>query len=113
FASGLTPDQVAARPFLVSLMLAGLVGLAWTLWKRPASYMLLTFGFGYLAYTGMSLGLTSYPKSWESWFWQERVLLVPYGVGGILLAVALLWLAPRRWGRGMVPAGWAVIVVVL
>jgi hypothetical protein len=113
FASGLTQDQLAARPFLVALMLAGLVGLAWTLWKRPASYMLLTFGFGYLAYTGLSLGLTSYLKSWESWFWQERFFLFPYEFAGVLLAVALLWVAPRRLGRGMVPAGWAVIVIVL
>ena len=113
FATNLTPDQVAARPFLVALMLVGLAGLVWTLWKRPASYMFLSFGFGYVAYAGLSLGLTSYLKSWESWFWQERFFLFPYEFAGVLLAVVLLWAAPRRWGRRMVPFGWAAIIVVL
>jgi len=113
FATGLTPTQVAARPFLVALMLVGLAGLGWTLWRRPPSYMLLTFGFGYLAYTGLSLGLTSYLKSWESWFWQERFFLFPYEFAGVLLAVLLLAIAPRRLGRRVVPAGWAVVVIVL
>ena len=113
FASGLTPAQLEARPFLVALMLVGLAGLGWTLWRRPPSYMLLTFGFGYLAYTGLSLGLTSYLKSWESWFWQERFFLFPYDFAGVLLAVVLLWVAPRRWGRRVVPGAWAVVVIVL
>jgi hypothetical protein len=113
FAARLTPAQTAARPFLVALMLAGLAGLAWTLWKRPPSYMLLSFGFGYLTYTGLSLGLTSYLKSWESWFWQERFFLFPYEFAGVLLAIVLLWWAPRWWGARVKPFSWAVVAVVL
>jgi len=113
FATGLTPDQVAARPFLVALMLIGLAGLAWTLWKRPPSYMFLSFGFGYLTYTGLTLGLTAYLRSWESWFWQERFFLFPYEFAGVLLAVGLLWLAPRHLGRRVLPLGWTVLVLVL
>jgi hypothetical protein len=113
FAARLTPDQLAARPFLVGLMLVGLVGLAWSLWKRPPSYMFLSFGFGYLAYAGLSLGLTSYLKSWESWFWQERFFLFPYEFAGVLLAIALLGKAPQRWRRRLLPVGAAAMVVVL
>ena len=113
FATNLTPDQLAARPYLVALMFAGLAGLVWTLWRRPPSYMFLTFGFGYLTYTGLSLGLTSYLKSWESWFWQERFFLFPYEFAGVLLSVLLLGLAPRRYGRRFAPAGWALVVIVL
>jgi len=113
FSKGLTPDQVAARPFLAALMLIGLAGLAWTLWKRPPSYMFLTFGFGYVTYTGLSLGLTSYLRSWESWFWQERFFLFPYEFAGVLLAVGLVGLAPRRLGRRWLPVGWATLVLVL
>jgi hypothetical protein len=113
FSTHLTPDQLAARPYLVALMIAGLAGLGWTLWRRPPSYMFLTFGFGYLAYTGLSLGLTSYLKSWEWWFWQERFFLFPYEFAGVLLAVGLLSAAPRRIGRRVMPVGWAAIVIVL
>jgi hypothetical protein len=113
FAPKLTPDQLAARPFLIALMLVGLVGLAWSLWKRPRSYMFLSFGFGYLAYTGLSLGLTSYLKSWESWFWQERFFLFPYEFAGVLLAIALLGEVPRRWGRRMLPIGSAATILIL
>jgi hypothetical protein len=113
FSTHLTPDQLAARPYLVALMIAGLAGVGWTLWRRPPSYMFLTFGFGYLAYTGLSLGLTSYLKSWEWWFWQERFFLFPYEFAGVLLAVGLLSAAPRRMGRRVMPVGWAAIVIVL
>ena len=113
FQSGLTPDQVAARPFLVGLMFAGLAGLALTLWRRPAGYMFLTFGFGYLAYAGLSLGLTSYLKSWQPWFWQERFFLFPYEFAGVLLAILLLYLVPRRYGRRATVVSWAVVTVVL
>jgi hypothetical protein len=94
-------------------MLAGLVGLGWTLWKRPSAYMFLSFGFGYVAYAGLSLGLTSYLKSWQSWFWQERFFLFPYEFAGVLLAVILLWVVPRRWGRRTLPFGWAALIVVM
>jgi hypothetical protein len=113
FATSLTPDQLAARPYLVALMLVGLAGLGWTLWKRPASYMFLSFGWGYFAYTGLSLGLTAYLKSWTNWFWQERFFLFPYEFAGVLLAILLLSFAPRRLGRRILPFSWAAIVVVL
>ncbi len=113
FATNLTPDQIAARPYLVALMLAGLAGLAWTVWRRPPSYMFLMFGFGYLAYTGLSLGLTSYLKSWVSWFWQERFFLFPYEFAAVLIAIVLLSAAPRRFGRRVLPVAWAVVVIVL
>jgi hypothetical protein len=108
-----TPAQLAVRPYLVGLMVASLVGLAWTMWRRPPSYMLLTFGFGYLTYTGLSLGLTSYLDNWQPWFWQERFFLFPYEFAAVLLAVVVLWELPRRLGGGATKFGWGLVVGVL
>ncbi len=108
-----TPEQLAAKPYLAALMVVGLGGLAWSLWRRPASYMLLTFGFGYVAYTGLSLGLTSYLVNWQPWFWQERFFLFPYEFAGLLAAVGLFSVAPRLWGRRIMPAAWATVVIIV
>src|ERR1700686_5844373 len=94
-------------------MVVGLAGLVGSLWRRPPSYMFLTFGFGYIAYAGLSLGLTSYLTNWQSWFWQERFFLFPYEFAGALIAVGLLSAIPKRLGRGLVPGAWAAIIVVL
>src|SRR4029077_14114100 len=62
-----TSDQAAIRPVLGAALLAGTAGLAWTLWKRPPSYMLLTFGFGYWIFTAGMFGFTSFLYSWFWW----------------------------------------------
>src|SRR3989475_13257520 len=43
----ITSGQAAVRPFLGILLVASAAGLGWSLWKRPPSHMLLTYGFGY------------------------------------------------------------------
>jgi hypothetical protein len=113
FRSQLSDTQVQVRPFLGALLVLSAAGLAWTLWKRPRSYMFLTFGFGYLVFTGGMLGFTAYLKSWESWFWMERFFVFPYEFAAVLAAVGLFWLVPRRLGRRAIPAAWAVAVLAL
>jgi hypothetical protein len=102
--------QASVRPVLGVLLLAGLIGLAWSLWKRPASYMLLTFGFGSWAFVAGTLGFTSYLASWVWWMPITRVFAFSYVFAGALLAVVLLSWAPRRFGRRVVPVAWAALV---
>jgi len=83
------------------------------LWKRPPSYMLLTFGFGYWVFVAGMLGFTSYLASWVWWMPITRVFAFPYVFAGALMVVVLLWWAPRRYGSRAVPLGWAGIVVAL
>jgi hypothetical protein len=101
--------QAAVRPVLGLLLIASGVGLAWSLWKRPSSYMLLTFGFGYWVFVTGMLGFTSYLASWVWWMPITRVFAFPYAFAGVLLVVLLLWWAPRRYGRRAFPIGWAAI----
>ena len=111
--SPISASQAAVRPVLGALLVAAAIGLAWSLWKRPASYMLLTFGFGYWVFVAGTLGFTSYLASWVWWMPITRVFAFPYVFGGVLLAIALLWLAPRRFGKRALPVGWAAIVGAL
>ena len=60
----LTPEQRAVQPVLGLFLLAAVAGLAWTLWKRPHGYLLLTFGFGYWVFVAGMLGFSAYLKSW-------------------------------------------------
>ena len=105
--------QASVRPVLGALLVLSAAGLAWSLWRRPASYMLLTFGFGYWVFVAGMLGFTSYLASWVWWMPITRVFAFPYVFAGILLAVALLWLAPRRYGPRIVPASWAILVAAI
>jgi hypothetical protein len=89
---------------MVALVLAGAVlasaaGLAWSLWKRPPSYLLLVYGFGYSAHS-----FATYLKVDD---WKERRFELPMDFAAILIAVLLLKILPqRRWIPA--PARWAV-----
>jgi len=112
-ATAIDPGQASVRPVLGVLLAVSLLGLAWSLWKRPQSYMLLTFGFGYWVFVTGMLGFTSYLASWVWWMPITRVFAFPYVFAGALGAVALLWWAPRRYGRRALPAGWAALALAL
>lgn len=108
-----TAGQASVRPVLGALLLASVGGLGWSLWRRPASYILLTFGFGYWVFVSGMLGFTSYLASWVWWMPITRVFAFPYVFAGILLAALLLWWLPRRFGSRVVPWAWGVVAVTL
>ena len=106
FETVLTPDQIAVRPVLGVMLALAVLGLAWTLWKRPNGYMFLTFGFGYWVFTAGTLGFTAYLKSWVWWFWYIRFFDFPYEFAGVVTAIVLFYLLPRWVGerKGLVVA---------
>jgi len=111
--SPVSAGQASVRPVLGALLLLSAIGLVWSLWKRPAPYMLLAFGFGYWVFVAGMLGFTSYLASWVWWMPITRVFAFPYVFAGTLLAIGLLWWAPRRLGVRFVPLGWAAVGVTL
>jgi hypothetical protein len=112
-ATPVSAGQASVRPVLGALLAASAIGLAWSLWKRPRPYMLLTFGFGYWVFVAGMLGFTSYLASWVWWMPITRVFAFPYVFAGVLMAVMLLWWVPRRYGKRALPLGWAGLVVTL
>ena len=106
-------SQASVRPVLGALLAVAAIGLAWTLLTRPASYMLLTFGFGYWVFVAGMLGFTSYLASWVWWMPITRVFAFPYVFAGVLLAVALLWWVPRKLGNRILPLAWTAVGATL
>jgi hypothetical protein len=94
---------------MLGLPLAGAVavsaaGLAWSLWKRPPSYLLLVYGFGYSAYS-----FATFLKVDD---WKERRFEFPMDFAAILVAVLLFKVLPER-RRGLEPLGWAIAIAGL
>jgi len=112
-AAQLTPEQRAVQPVLGLFLLAAVAGLAWTLWKRPRGYLLLTFGFGYWVFVAGMLGFSAYLKSWVGWMWMTRVFAFPYDFAAILVAIGLFATASTRVRRPRPAARWAVALALL
>ncbi len=104
-----TASQAGVRPVLGIALVVALAGLGLALWKRPPSYMLLTFGFGYWAFVAGMLGFTSYLASWVWWMPITRVFAFPYVFAGVLVVVLLFRWTSRRMGRMSIPLGWAAV----
>jgi len=108
-----SPSQASVRPVLGAALILAAIGLGWCLVKRPPSYMLLTFGFGYWVFVAGMLGFTSYLASWVWWMPITRVFAFPYVFAGVLVSLVLLWWAPRKFGRRVMPLAWSGIVATL
>jgi len=102
----ITSEQVGARPALGLALILAVAGLVWTLRRRPAGYMLLTFGFGYWVFTAGMLGFTSFLSTWQWWMPISRRFEFPYEFVGILLSVVALRYLPQR-------IGWSAVVIAL
>ena len=74
------------------LALATLVsaaGLAWSLWRRPPSYLLLVYGFGHSAYSFATFLIVD--------DWKERRFELPLDFVAILACVFLFKVLPSAW----------------
>ena len=104
-----TPEQQLLRIPLAVIVLVSAAGLTWALWKRPPSFLLLTYGFGYWVFQAGTLGFTHYLN--HSSEWMERRFEFPLDFAAILVAVALFKYLPRA--RVQRPAAWIVSAAAL
>lgn len=109
----ITSSQEGVRPYLIALLLVSLTALGSTLWKRPAAYMLLTFGFGYWVFITGTYGLTTALSGWQWWIPLSRRFEFPLVFAGTLMVVALLWWAPRKLGMRVTRASWVGVGVIV
>jgi hypothetical protein len=107
-SSSLTPEQQLLRIPLGAIVLAAAAGLAWSLWKRPPSYLLLTYGFGYWVFQAGTLGFTALLR--HNTEWMERRFEFPLDFAAILVAVLLLKVLPER-RAALTAVGWSASVL--
>lgn len=108
--AALTADQQLLRIPIGAVVIASAAGLAWALWKRPASYLLLTYGFGYWVFQAGTLGFSHYLHHTSEWM--ERRFEFPLDFAAILGAVVLFKLLPT-WTPRLRSTGWVVATVVV
>jgi hypothetical protein len=106
----LTSEQQLLRLPLGAIVLISAAGLAWSLWKRPNSYLLLTYGFGYWVFQAGALGFTALLR--HNVEWMERRFEFPLDFAAILGAVFLVKVLPR-WLPRLRSAWWVAAPAVL
>jgi hypothetical protein len=104
-----TPEQQLLRIPLAVIVLLSAAGLTWALWKRPSSFLLLTYGFGYWVFQAGTLGFTHYLNHTSEWM--ERRFEFPLDFAAILVAVALFKYLPRA--RVHLPVAWTASAAAL
>lgn len=98
--------QQSLGPLMAAATMASAAGVAWSLWKRPVSYLLLVYGFGYSAYSFATYLIVD--------AWKERRFELPMDFAAILVAVALFKLLPRRFPKARaVPIAAAIAAVLV
>ncbi len=102
-SSTLTPEQQLLRIPLGAIVLVSAAGLAWSLWKRPPSYLLLTYGYGYWVFQAGALGFTALLRHDSEWM--ERRFEFPLDFAAILVAVLLLKVLPEH-RQSLKSVGW-------
>ena len=107
----ISAEQAAVRWELVPLFALAAAGLAWSLWRRPAGYMLLVFGFGYAMFATGMFGLTAFLSTWVWWLPISRRFEFPVLFAALLLVVGVLRWLPDRFRFWTARAGWTAVVV--
>lgn len=93
-------------PLMAAATVACAAGAAWSLWRRPASYLLLVYGFGFSAYSFATYLIVD--------AWKERRFELPMDFAAMLVAVALFKVLPSWLPRlRLVPVAAAAVAIFL
>jgi hypothetical protein len=110
----LTPEKLMGRNAFLVVLVISLIGIGWTLWRRPKPYLLYLLGFGNFFFLGGFVGLTRYAGSYVHYFWIVRIFVLPYMFLGILLAALLFRSLRTSWpALARIGIPWVMTFMVL
>jgi hypothetical protein len=111
--SSVSATQHGAQPLFAGLALLSAGGLGWTFWRRPASFLLLCYGFGSTAFVMGLLAFTPFISSWSGWVWRMRLLTPSLEFAALLAVVLLFKILPRLLGDRVRIGTWTISLFTL
>ncbi len=91
----LTTEDIQAKYLFLSIFIVSFVMSLFMIWKRPKGMFVYLLGLGNWLFLGASFGLGQYIKSYASYVWYVRFMILPYAFLGIVLSVFLFYYFPR------------------
>lgn len=88
-----TVRQLQAQAVARGLLAIGIAGLTITAWRRPSGWPVIAAGLWGLFLIGYVLGISKYILGYLDRFWFDRIMLLPYLVIAVAVAVGVARLA--------------------
>jgi hypothetical protein len=98
FKPALTPEDIQAKYIFLSIFIASVLFSLLVLVGRPKGMFLYLLGLGNWMFLGATFGLGEYIKSYASYVWYVRFMILPYAFLGMTLAIFLFYFLPKLRG---------------
>ena len=95
FKEVLEPQDIQAKYIFLTIFIITVLWSLFLIWKRPRGMFVYLLGLGNWMFLGAVFGLGAYIKSYMTYVWYVRFMILPYIFVGIVLAVALFYYLPK------------------
>lgn len=116
FKPALTPEDIQAKYIFLSILVVSVIFSLLVIRKRPRGKFLYLLGLGNWMFLGATFGLGEYIKSYVSYVWYVRFMILPYAFLGIVLSIFLFYVIPKiRFIRiiDKLKFNWVIFLTVL
>jgi hypothetical protein len=94
----LTPGDIAAKYTFLTIFISTAILSILVLWKKPKGMYVYLLGLGNWLFLGASFGIGQYIKSYASYVWYVRFMILPYIFLGIIFSIFLFYYIPHIKG---------------
>ena len=110
-ASDIQGKYISMLVFVVSAIISIIV-----IKKRPKGMFFYLLGLGNWLFIGATFGFSAYIKSYETYVWYVRFMILPYIFLGAVLAIFLFYYLPKKKYFGLldkIQITWVVFISIL
>lgn len=95
FKEVLSPEDIMAKYTFLAIFIISVISSILIIWKKPKGMYFYLLGLGNWMFLGAVFGLGQYIKSYMSYVWYVRFMILPYIFVGVVLAVILFYYIPK------------------